>query len=173
MSDQDRPDGDILIDFGQARVTAGRDITVKGKDTISTEIGDVRDVGTLVVGTGPAAAPQATAEPQFVVLLADWQAEIESQIEARPDLPAEDKADLKDQVGKIAGQAAELETAPPGPAADAKLSRLEKLINTLVVMAPDIFDVVVATLANPLAGIGLVLRKVGDRARLERQAPPA
>jgi hypothetical protein len=49
-------------------------------------------------------------------------------------------------------------------------TRLEKLINTLAVMSPDIFDVVVATLVNPLAGIGLTLRKISDKAKLESLA---
>jgi hypothetical protein len=51
----------------------------------------------------------------------------------------------------------------------AEPSRLEKLINTLSVMAPDIFEVAVATLANPLAGIGLAVKKIGDKAKLEAE----
>ena len=56
-------------------------------------------------------------------------------------------------------------------------SRLEKLINplllggnTLAVIGPDVFEVVTATLANPLAGLGVALKKIGDRAKLEHAA---
>ena len=60
---------------------------------------------------------------------------------------------------KISAEAAKGARADPG--------RLERLINTLAAMAPDIFDVAVTTLTNPFAGIGLVLKKIGERAKLE------
>jgi len=47
--------------------------------------------------------------------------------------------------------------------------RLEKLINILSGIAPDVFEVAVTTLTNPLEGIGLALKKIGNRARLERK----
>ncbi len=95
--------------------------------------------------------------------LGQWRNQIESQINAKPNLSDEDKKDLKDQVGKIQEEASKGAKADP--------DRLEKLINTIAVMAPDIFEVAVTTLANPLAGIGLALKKIGDKAKLERAQP--
>ncbi len=92
--------------------------------------------------------------------LAQWRDAMNAKIDAHPSMSAADKQDAKDQVGKIQEEAAKAPHVDP--------SRLEKLINTLAVMAPDIFDVAVATLVNPLAGIGLALHKIGDRAQLER-----
>jgi hypothetical protein len=94
--------------------------------------------------------------------LAEWQARMNAEIESHPSLSHEDKNDLKEQVGKIQNEAAKGMQADPG--------RLEKLINTLAVMASDIFDVAITTLASPLAGIGLVAKKIGDKARLERKS---
>jgi hypothetical protein len=102
-----------------------------------------------------------SAAVNFREELAHWRKEMETRIQASPGLSPDEKTDLKDQVGKIEGEAAKGSQADTG--------RLEKLVNTLAVMAPDIFDVVVATLANPLAGVGLVLKKIGDKARLERE----
>ncbi len=34
-------------------------------------------------------------------------------------------------------------------------------------MAPDILDVVVATLGNPLAGIGVAIKKIAEKAKEE------
>ena len=66
-------------------------------------------------------------------------------------------------------QIAEIKTeASKGAQAD--LAWLEKLISTLSLMAEDIFEVAVTTLANPLLGVGLVIKKIGNKAKLARQA---
>jgi hypothetical protein len=88
-----------------------------------------------------------------------------SWIDARPEFSTDDKRDFKEQIGKIQAEAAK------GTAMD--MSRLEKLINTLAVIGPDVFEVATATLVNPLAGLGVALKKIGDRARLERKTQVA
>ncbi|MBI5030823.1 MAG: hypothetical protein HZB51_09870 [Chloroflexi bacterium] len=90
----------------------------------------------------------------------DWRAQMDKQIDAQTQLAPADKQDLKDTVAKIADEGAKGKQANPG--------RIEKLINTLAAMAPDIFEVATTTLANPLAGIGLTLKKIGDKAKLEQ-----
>jgi hypothetical protein len=141
--------GGVHISGGQVKV--GGDIV--GGDKIST--GNVSGTG-IAIGRG------AKAVPDLAALLAEWQAQMENRIDAHPALSADEKKDAKDQIAKIQTEAAKAEQADP--------SRLEKLLNTLVVLAPDIFEVAVTTLANPLSGIGLVLKKIGDKAKLERKA---
>ncbi len=96
--------------------------------------------------------------------LAQWRAEMNARIEADAHLSSDEKKDVRAQVAKIEQEAAK------GPHADA--GRLEKLINTLAVMGPDIFEVAIATLINPLAGIGLTLKKISDKAKLEWAIKP-
>jgi hypothetical protein len=60
------------------------------------------------------------------------------------------------------------EQASKGQQADS--GRLERLLNVILSIAPDIFEVAVATLANPLAGLGLVAKKIGERAKLQSAA---
>jgi hypothetical protein len=87
-----------------------------------------------------------------------WRTRMETRIDQIKDLLPEDKVDLKDKVGKIAAEISKGEDADSG--------RIERLLNTLGGMSSDIFEVAAATLVNPLAGIGLVLKKIGDRAKL-------
>lgn len=131
------------VDISGGPVTVGGDIVGRDKVTYGNNItmGDV--------GEGAAAA------------LAQWQAQMETKIEADPNLSTDDKQDLKDLIAKIQTEA--------GKGEQADSNRLEKLINTLAVMGPDIFEVAIATLANPFSGIGIVLKKIGDRVKLDHK----
>ncbi len=88
-----------------------------------------------------------------------WRKDMDKRIDALSPLLPADKADLKESVGKIAAEASKGKQADQG--------RLERLLNGLSAMAPDIFEVATATIANPLAGLGLVVKKIGDKAKLE------
>ena len=131
--------------------------------------GDIITVGEVGAGAAVAAGRSASASvgqsSDLAESLAQWRSQMVTEIEALPDLSDDEKQDLQDQVDKIQEEAAKAEEADPG--------RLERLINTLSVMAPDIFEVAAATLVNPLAGIGLAIKKVGDKAKLERETVAA
>lgn len=116
-------------------------------------------------GVGAGAAVAAGRNSSAKVIYGDtgkwsekWLAEINARIDALENTPRDEKDDLKHQVGKIDEEIRKGQRA--------EKSRLEKLINTLSVMAPDIFEVVVATIQSPLMGIGIVLKKVGDKVKL-------
>jgi hypothetical protein len=116
---------------------------------------DIRD--RLRASGGEQLAPSG-----LTTLWDEWRVQMGAWIDARPDLSTDDRRDLTEQVSKIQAEAAKGDQVDP--------SRLEKLINTLAVIGPDVFEVAVTTLANPLAGLGLALKKIGDRAKLERMA---
>ena len=90
--------------------------------------------------------------------LKKWSEEMEKLIDVNRDLLQDDKTDLKRDVAKVA------EEISKGKKTDS--SRLESLLNRIGSIAPDILEVAIATLANPLAGLGLVAKKIGDRAKL-------
>jgi hypothetical protein len=144
-----KPQESVSIHLDQTSITAGRDVQIKGVESHTVTIGDV----------GASTAADSADDP--ILVLIQWQAEIEAEIDAQPTLSADDKADLKEQVAKIQKEAAKGAKADP--------SRLEWLINILSVMASDIFEVAIETLVNPLRGIGLVLKKIGGRAKVERE----
>ena len=111
----------------------------------------------LEAPAGQPVAPSGAATPW-----AEWRDQMGTWIDEQPSYSASEKQDLKGQIGKIQAE------CERGAVLDT--SRLEKLLNTLAVIGPDVFEVATATLANPLAGIGVALKKIGDRARLERKA---
>jgi len=125
--------------------------------------GGTVNVGGDIVGRDKIVTITATQQA-FV----DWRKEMEKKIESQP-VSEDDKKDLKETVAKIETEAKKIEEqTQKGEEPDP--SRLEKFINTLAVMGPDIFEVATTTLVNPLGGVGLVLKKIGDKAKLEKQA---
>ena len=125
--------------------------------------GDVIRIHNVGAGAAVAAGRGAKASVisnESLLSIVEWMAQINKKVDSLPDISQVEKEDIKQQVEKIGDEAQK--------GSKAEVGRLEKLINTLNVMAPDIFDVVIATLASPLAGIGLVIKKIGDKAKLER-----
>jgi len=106
--------------------------------------------------------PQSPAQANLEDALTQWKRDIEARVEALADLDSDEKEEIKVKAAKVEAEVAK--------GADANPKKIERLINTMSAMAPDILEVTAKTLQNPLAGVGLVLEKIGDRARLERQS---
>jgi len=64
---------------------------------------------------------------------------------------------VANQVKKIEAEAAKGEAADP--------SKLERWMTTLAKMAPDIIEVMAASLAGPVAGFTVVFKKIVERAK--------
>jgi len=92
-------------------------------------------------------------------------AAIYQQIEARPVDPRVDKAEVKQTVEKIEAE------AKKGEKADAP--SVEMRFRMLAAMAPDVAEVVAATLISPLAAVGTIIRKVAEKAKAELAAKSA
>lgn len=135
----------ITIGNISANVNAGGDIVAGDKITTNTTSG---------------AVDPADVHAQLAAALAQWRQELEAQIAALSDLDDDEKAELKEKADKVQQEAAKGEAANPG--------KLERLINSMSAMAPDILEVTATTLQNPFAGMGLVLQKINDRIKLER-----
>jgi len=116
---------------------------------------DVRD-STLVTAGRDAHLTQSATPEQIRALFAP----ILAQVRTRPEDPDADKAEIAETVEKVRDETARGEQAHPG--------KLARWLRFLVGMAPDIGDVVIKTLANPLNGLAEVVRKVAARARAEQ-----
>jgi len=79
------------------------------------------------------------------------------QIEARAADPDVDKTEIVAEVKRIEAEAAKGEGANP--------NKVERWLGSLAQMAPDILDVVVASLTNPAAGVATVIRKIAQQAK--------
>ena len=79
------------------------------------------------------------------------------KIKTRPEDPKVAKEKLENQVKKIETEAAKGETADQ--------TKLERWLKILAKMAPDIVEVMAASLAGPVAGFTVVFKKIVERAK--------
>jgi len=127
---------------------------VETGDEIS--VGDVRDSQGIAIGRKVTASVQQGLTADEVATLFT---KIYDAIEHRLPDPDVDKDEIKETVKRIEGEVAKGEVANPG--------KIERWLKTLKLMAPDIFEVAVAAWANPAAGVGMVLKKVAEKAKAE------
>lgn len=112
--------------------------------------------GVIVQGRGANVAVQQSSginkEQLSLVFEKLYQA-----IQARPDDPNIDKEEISETVQRI-----EQEVKKGDQANDSKLKRWMESLNR---MAPDIVDVILASLGGPVSGMTAVLKKVTEHAR--------
>ena len=142
-----------------AYLTAGGDLVMGDQtrgDTIS--VGNISGSSGIAIGRGARASVTHGAGGDADALARAF-ATIYAAIEARPARAADafDKNDITQVVQQTQ------EEAGKGDQADA--GRVERLLRKVSAMAPDIGEVVAATLASPLAGVATVVRLVAEKAR--------
>jgi len=86
-----------------------------------------------------------------------------SAIETNANTSTADKEDLKAEVKEI--QTTVTEAAQKNDKVDEGF--LSRRFRNIARMAPDVLDVVVATLGNPLAGLGIAVKKIAEKAKEE------
>jgi len=86
-----------------------------------------------------------------------------AKIEIRPETPPAVKEDLKAEVKEI--QAAVTDAAGKNQKVDE--SFLARHFRNIARMAPDVLEVIVATLASPFAGLGVAVRKIAEKAKAD------
>lgn len=88
---------------------------------------------------------------------------VRRKVKSRRSDPRGDQAKLEHQVKKIEAEAAKGSKADP--------DKLERWIRTLAKMAPDIVEVMAASLAGPAAGFTMVFKKIVERAQATTAGP--
>jgi len=86
---------------------------------------------------------------------------LEEKIKARPEDPNVDKQEIREQVNQIKAEAAQGEKANP--------NKLERWIQNLSKMAPDIVDVMAASLGGPISGLTAVIQKIAAQVKAESE----
>lgn len=102
-----------------------------------------------------------SAQAQLEAALTQWREELATVLEQAQDLDSDDKAYAEKTADKV------IEEAKKGDQADP--AKLEGFFKRIGNMAPDILEVTATTLQNPFKGVGLVLQKINDRIKLERE----
>lgn len=86
--------------------------------------------------------------------LAKWKAEMAAEVAKLPDVDEDDKDDLLDALAKIEKEATkQADRVKQGD--EAEPQRLERLMNGVGGISPQIFDVAVRSLSTPLGGLGI------------------
>jgi hypothetical protein len=147
-SEENQP-GDLVA--GSPRFTrVGGDYVGGNKTVTQTAGGDIVGRDKITTTTGGPGAQQ----------LAEYFARIERLIAARPPDPNVEKEEIKETVQRIQGEAQKGE--------EASTAKLERWLMNLGAMADDIFQVTVATLADPVLGLATTIRLIAQRAKEEK-----
>ncbi len=126
-------------------------VNIKGKNV--TVSGDV--VGRDKITTTTTTTTTGIDAAALVELLKAFK-DINRQIDVRKEDPSVDKDELKDTVKKVEEEVKKGEDANP--------TKVERWLNFIGGIAPDILQVTAATLVNPIMGLSVAVKKIADKA---------
>lgn len=131
----------------------------------SITVGDISDTSGTVNIAGRDIETHHTTSGLSAADIKQLFDQIYSRIETRAGTSTTDKEDLKAAVREIQGSVA------TNAQKNEKVNEgvLARHFRKIARIAPDVLDVVVATLANPLVGLGVVARKIAEKAKEETQ----
>ena len=139
--------------------------SARNKQT-SVRIGNISDIsGKVNIAGGNINTRQTTTglnTAEIKQLFDQLYTAIETNKKASPT----DKEGLKAEVKEI--QSTVTEAVQKNEKVDE--SFLVRRFRNIARMAPDVLDVIVATLANPLAGLGVAVKKIAEKAKEETKA---
>ena len=127
------------------------------------QVGDISDIsGTVNVAGGDITTHHTVSGlsgPEIQQLFDS----VYFRIESRPQTSPAEKEDLRAEVQEI--QITITEAIEKNKEVDEGF--LRRRFRNIARMAPDVVDVIAATLANPLAGLGAIVKKVAQKAKEE------
>jgi hypothetical protein len=139
--------------------------TTSSKQT-SVRVGNISDVSGNVNVVGGNITTHHTVNGLSAAEIRQLFDGLYANIDARTDTLPADKQDIKADVQEI--QATVIEAVQKNEKVDEGF--LSRRFRNIARMAPDVLDVVVATLANPLAGLGVAVKKIAEKAKEEAKA---
>jgi cell division septum initiation protein DivIVA len=135
----------------------------KDDHQVSIKIGNISDISGEVNVAAGNITTNKTATGLSAAEIKQLFNQLYSAIEANAKTSLADKEDLKAEVKEI--QSTVAEAAQKNEKVDEGF--IAHRFRNIVRMAPDILDVVVATLGNPLAGMGVTVKKIAEKAKEE------
>ena len=127
--------------------------------------GDNISVGNITGATGVAIGRGAQAHVQQGIgggELAEFFKIVHQRVQERQEDPNVDRSEILAEVQKIEAEATQK--------AEPNENKLERWMKNLADMAPDIVDVMAASLGGPVAGATAVLKKIIDRVKQEKES---
>ena len=129
----------------------------------SVRVGNVSDISGSVNVAGGNITTHHTTTGLSGAEIKQLFDQIYNTIDARPQTSSADKEDLKAEVKEV--QITITEAVQKNKEVDEGF--LSRRFRNISRMAPDVLDVIVATLANPLAGLGAIVKKIAQKAKEE------
>lgn len=114
--------------------------------------------GSVVIGGNVNQSLIVTGDHNRIITASKFK-DVYQRVEERGNLPSTDKADLRSEL-----QAFE-DDDKKGP--EANEGFLAQRLRNIKRIAPDILDVVIATITNPAAGFGMIAKKVAEKMKSE------
>lgn len=140
------------VDTGGGAYVGGS-VTVSGGDFVGRDKLDVRGDGNVIGDYGRTTVinqPSADAEA-----IARAFADFYQAVARRPDLPPREKEDVQAELEEVEEELKKGEGANEG--------FIQRRLRNVQRMAPDIYDVVITTFSNPIAGLGMVAKKIAEK----------
>jgi len=137
--------------------------TTQTSKSTSVRVGNISDISGNVNVAGGNITTHHTVTGLSAAEIKQLFDGLYSQIDARANTSPADKEDIKAEVKEI--QSTVTESAQKNEKVDEKF--LSRRFRNIARMAPDVLDVVVATLGNPLAGLGVAVKKIAEKAKEE------
>ena len=136
-----------------------------GKQT-NVRVGNISDISGNVNVAGGNITTHHTTTGLSATEIKQLFDQLYDNIERWPETPASAKEDLKAEVKEI--ESTVIEAAQKNEKVDEGF--LMRRFRNIARMAPDVLDVVVATLANQLAGLGVAVKKIAEKAKEETKS---
>lgn len=147
--------------FSSAQNTNVNLTNVAGGDQITT----VNAAEGAMVATG---GSTISVPADFGQQLADWKKQMAAEVAKLTDLGEDDKEDLLDTLNKIEKEATkQADQVKQGQTADPQ--RLERLMNSVGGLAPQMLGTAVQSIATPLGGLGIAAQQAGGLAQFTKK----
>jgi len=127
------------------------------------QTGDIHDISGRVNIAGGNINIDETSTVHYsegVDVVLEVLAETFENIQKRPDTSPAQKANLEGEIQEI-----EMEVKKK----KSRKGYLAQRFNNVGRMAPDILDVILASLGNPVSGIGMTIKKIAEKAKIEAE----
>ena len=152
------------INFGN--ISSGQSTNVNmtnvaGGDQVTT----VNAAEGAIVATG---GSTISVPADFGQQLADWKKQMAAEVARLDQLDEDDKEDLFDALAKIEKEAnKQADQVKQGQEADPQ--RLERLMNSVGGLAPQMLGTAIQSIATPLGGLGISAQQAGGLAQFARK----
>jgi hypothetical protein len=135
----------------------------QNKQSAHIQTGDIHDISGRVNIAGGNIDIDETSTVHYseeVDVILEVLAETFESIQKRPDTSSSQKGNLEAEIQEIEAEVKKKKS---------RKGYLAQRFNNIGRMAPDILDVILASLGNPVSGIGMTIKKIAEKAKIEAE----